>query len=194
MSKGRLEAFSDAVIAIIMTIMVLELLPPHEPTLEALLGLWPVFLAYVLSFLYVGIYWNNHHHLFQVVHVIDGRVLWANLGLLFSLSLFPFGTAWLGETGFASLPLATYGVILLAAALAYYVLVRTLLRIPAGRGPTGRGDRPGHEGQDLAADLRARGRGRLRGALDLVRALHRGGAALGRPRPAHRAHPGAVAG
>jgi uncharacterized membrane protein len=129
MSKGRLEAFSDAVIAIIITIMVLELLPPHEPTLEALFELWPVFLAYVLSFLYVGIYWNNHHHLFQAVHVIDGRVLWANLGLLFCLSLFPFGTAWLGETGFASLPLAVYGVILLAAALAYYVLVRTLLRI-----------------------------------------------------------------
>ena len=112
-----------------MTIMVLELLPPHEPTLEALFGLWPTFLAYVLSFLYVGIYWNNHHHLFQVVHVIDGRVLWANLGLLFSLSLFPFGTAWMGETGFASLPLAIYGVILLAAALTYWVLVRTLLRI-----------------------------------------------------------------
>jgi uncharacterized membrane protein len=129
MSKGRLEAFSDAVIAIVMTIMVLELLPPHEPTLEALFELWPTFLAYVLSFLYVGIYWNNHHHLFQVVHVIDGRVLWANLGLLFSLSLFPFGTAWLGETGFASLPLAIYGGILLAAALTYWVLVRTLLRI-----------------------------------------------------------------
>ena len=129
MSKGRLEAFSDAVIAIVMTIMVLELLPPHEPTLEALFELWPTFLAYVLSFLYVGIYWNNHHHLFQVVHVVDGRVLWANLGLLFSLSLFPFGTAWMGETGFASLPLAIYGVILLAAALTYWVLVRTLLRI-----------------------------------------------------------------
>jgi len=129
MTKGRLEAFSDGVVAIIITIMVLELKVPHGEDLESLRPLAPVFLAYVLSFLYVGIYWNNHHHLFQVVHVIDGRVLWANLGLLFSLSLFPFGTAWLGETGFASLPLATYGVILLAAALAYYVLVRTLLRI-----------------------------------------------------------------
>jgi uncharacterized membrane protein len=129
MSKGRVEAFSDAVIAIIITIMVLELLPPHEATLAAMFELWPVFLAYVLSFLFVAIYWNNHHHLFQAVHVIDGRVLWANLGLLFCLSLFPFGTAWMGETGFASLPLAVYGVILLAAALAYYVLVRTLLRI-----------------------------------------------------------------
>ncbi len=128
MNKDRLEAFSDGVLAIIITIMVLELAAPHEPTMDALLELWPVFVSYVLSFAYVGIYWNNHHHLFQVVRAVDGRVLWANLLLLFCLSLFPFGTAWVGETGFASLPVAIYGVILLAAALAYYVLVRVLIR------------------------------------------------------------------
>ena len=128
MSKDRLEAFSDGVLAIIITIMVLGLAVPHEPTINALLELWPTFVSYVLSFAYVGIYWNNHHHLFQVVHAVDGRVLWANLLLLFCLSLFPFGTAWMGETGFASVPVAIYGVILLAAALAYFVLVRVLIR------------------------------------------------------------------
>jgi uncharacterized membrane protein len=127
-SKGRLEAFSDGVLAIIITIMVLELSVPHEPTFDALFALWPVFVSYVLSFAYVGIYWNNHHHLFQVVRVVDGRVLWANLLVLFCLSLFPFGTAWMGETGFDSVPVAVYGVILLSAALAYYVLVRVLIR------------------------------------------------------------------
>ena len=129
MSKDRLEAFSDGVLAIIITIMVLGLSVPHEPTINALLERWPIFVSYVLSFAYVGIYWNNHHHLFQVVHVVDGRVLWANLLLLFCLSLFPFGTAWMGETGFASIPVAFYGVILLAAALAYFVLVRVLIRV-----------------------------------------------------------------
>ena len=128
MGTGRLEAFSDGVLAIIITIMVLGLAVPHEPTIKALLELWPTFVSYVLSFAYVGIYWNNHHHLFQVVHAVDGRVLWANLLLLFCLSLFPFGTAWMGETGFASVPVAIYGVILLAAALAYFVLVRVLIR------------------------------------------------------------------
>jgi len=128
MERNRLEAFSDGVLAIIITIMVLGLAVPHEPTIKALLELWPTFVSYVLSFAYVGIYWNNHHHLFQVVHAVDGRVLWANLLLLFCLSLFPFGTAWMGETGFASVPVAIYGVILLAAALAYFVLVRVLIR------------------------------------------------------------------
>ena len=128
MSKGRLEAFSDGVLAIIITIMVLELAVPHDPTLEALQGLAPVLISYVLSFVNVGIYWNNHHHLFQAVKVVDGRVLWANLHLLFWLSLFPFGTAWMGENSFASLPVAMYGVILFMAAVAYFILVRALLR------------------------------------------------------------------
>ena len=129
MSKGRLEAFSDGVLAIIITIMVLELHPPEEPTLEALGPLAPVFVSYVLSFANVAIYWNNHHHLLQAVRVVDGRVLWANMLLLFCLSLIPFGTAWMGGGDFASLPVAIYGVILLTAALAYYVLVRTLIPI-----------------------------------------------------------------
>jgi len=128
MSKGRLEAFSDGVIAIIITIMVLELAPPHGATLEDLRGLAPVFLCYVLSFANVGIYWNNHHHLFQAVKAVNGNVLWANMLLLFWLSLVPFGTGWMGENEFAPLPVALYGAILLLAAIAYFLLVRALLR------------------------------------------------------------------
>jgi len=128
LSKGRLEAFSDGVLAIIITIMVLELAVPHEPTLDALLGLWPVFISYVLSFANVGIYWNNHHHLLQASRVVDGRVLWANLHLLFWLSLFPFATAWMGENDFAAVPVAVYGVVAVMAAIAYFVLVRALVR------------------------------------------------------------------
>jgi uncharacterized membrane protein len=127
MSKGRLEAFSDGVLAIIITIMVLELRPPEGTTLDALRPLIPVFISYVLSFAVVGIYWNNHHHLFQAVRAVNGRVLWANLLLLFSLSLLPFGSAWMGEHEFSPVPVAVYGVILLGAAMAYFVLVRTLL-------------------------------------------------------------------
>jgi uncharacterized membrane protein len=129
MGKGRLEAFSDGVIAIIITIMVLELHPPAEPTLKALTPLIPVFLSYALSFTNVAIYWNNHHHLFHAVRVVDGRVLWANMLLLFCLSLFPFGTAWMGEDLTQNVPLAVYGVILIAAALSYTALVRALIRI-----------------------------------------------------------------
>jgi uncharacterized membrane protein len=135
LSKTRLEGFSDGVLAIIITIMVLELTVPHEPTIEALTALWPLFLSYVLSFANVGIYWNNHHHLFQAVRLIDGRVLWANLHLLFWLSLVPFGTAWMGENGFAAVPVAVYGIILVAAAVAYYILVRTLVRCQPADAP-----------------------------------------------------------
>jgi uncharacterized membrane protein len=135
LSKSRLEAFSDGVLAIIITIMVLELTVPHEPTIEALTALWPLFLSYVLSFANVGIYWNNHHHRFQAVRLIDGRVLWANLHLLFWLSLVPFGTAWMGENGFAAVPVAVYGIILVAAAVAYYILVRTLVRCQPADAP-----------------------------------------------------------
>src|SRR4051812_6359126 len=127
--KGRLEAFPDGVLAIVITIMVLELHPPTEPTLEALQPLAPVFLSYLLSFTNVAIYWNNHHHLFQAVRVVDGRVLWANMLLLFCLSLFPFGTAWMGEDLTQSIPLAAYGVVLIAAALSYTGLVAALVRI-----------------------------------------------------------------
>ncbi len=127
MSKGRLEAFSDGVIAIIITIMVLELRPPDGTSLETLRPLVPTFLSYLLSFALLGTYWNNHHHLLQAARVIDARCLWANLHLLFWLSLFPFGTAWVGQTTFAPMPVAAYGGLLLLAALAYYGLVRALI-------------------------------------------------------------------
>jgi TMEM175 potassium channel family protein len=127
MHKGRLEAFSDGVIAIIITIMVLELKAPHGTDWAALRPLVPVFLSYVLSFVYVGIYWNNHHHLFQVVKHVDGRILWANLHLLFWLSLIPFATAWMGENHFAALPVAAYGGVFMLAGIAYYLLVHSLV-------------------------------------------------------------------
>ncbi|MFN2141625.1 MAG: TMEM175 family protein [Candidatus Promineifilaceae bacterium] len=129
MSKNRLEAFSDGVLAIIITIMVLELDVPEEPTLAALAPLIPVFLSYVLSFIFLGIYWNNHHHLLQAADSVDGRVLWANLHLLFWLSLVPFTTTWMGQNNFADLPVALYGVDLLLAAVAYFILVRALLSL-----------------------------------------------------------------
>lgn len=127
MVKGRLEAFSDGVIAIIITIMVLELKIPHESDLAALRPLIPTFLSYVLSFVHIGIYWNNHHHLFQAVRQVNGSTLWANLHLLFWLSLVPFVTAWMGENHFAALPVALYGVVILLAAIAYFTLTRTLV-------------------------------------------------------------------
>ena len=122
MHKGRLEAFSDGVLAIIITIMVLELRAPHEASAAALRPLLPVFLSYVLSFVYLGIYWNNHHHMFQAAERVGGGVLWANLHLLFWLSLFPFVTDWMGENHFAPLPTALYGAVLLMAAIAYWIL------------------------------------------------------------------------
>jgi uncharacterized membrane protein len=127
MNKTRLETFSDGVIAIIITIMVLELKVPHEANFDALRPLLPVFISYVLSFLYIGIYWNNHHHLLQAIHQVNGRVLWANLHWLFWISLFPFATAWMGENKFAALPIALYGTILLFAAIAYFILTQALL-------------------------------------------------------------------
>lgn len=129
MGKGRLEAFSDGVIAILITIMVLELRAPGGTDLSALAPLIPVFLSYVLSFVFLGIYWNNHHHLFQAVQQVNGRVLWTNLHLLFWLSLVPFVTAWMGENNFAAWPAALYGMVLLAAACAYFLLVRSLLAL-----------------------------------------------------------------
>jgi uncharacterized membrane protein len=128
----RLEAFSDAVIAIIITIMVLEMKVPHGTDFDALVPLLPVFLSYVLSFVYVGIYWNNHHHMLQASSRVNGAVLWANLHLLFWLSLFPFVTGWMGENHFAALPAAVYGCVLMAAAIAYWILQQTIL---AAQGP-----------------------------------------------------------
>ena len=127
MHKGRLEAFSDGVIAIIITIMVLELKVPHGTDQAALRPLWPVFLSYVLSFVFMGIYWNNHHHMLQAVHKVRGPVLWANLHLLFWLSLTPFATGWMGENHFAPLPVAVYGAVLLMSAVAYTILAYVLV-------------------------------------------------------------------
>ena len=132
MGKGRLEAFSDGVIAIIITIMVLEMKVPHGEDLHALVPLLPVFLSYVLSFVYVGIYWNNHHHMLHTTTHVTGGILWANLHLLFWLSLFPFATGWMGENHFAHLPSAVYGLVLLAAAFAYLILQRAII---ASEGP-----------------------------------------------------------
>jgi uncharacterized membrane protein len=132
MQKNRLEAFSDGVLAIIITIMVLELKVPHETNLAALQPILPVFLSYVLSFIYVGIYWNNHHQLFHSTKRVSGGILWANLHLLFWLSLFPFATGWMGENHLESTPTAFYGTVLLMAGVAYYVLQRAII---AQQGP-----------------------------------------------------------
>src|SRR5215813_15335474 len=128
MGRGRLEAFSDGVIAIIITIMVLEMKVPHGATLDALVPIVPTFLSYVLSFVYIGIYWNNHHHMLHTVERVTASVLWGNLHLLFWLSLFPFATGWMGENHFAALPVALYGVVLLMAAIAYYLLQQAIIR------------------------------------------------------------------
>ncbi|MGD8496657.1 MAG: TMEM175 family protein [Gemmatimonadales bacterium] len=128
MGTGRLEAFSDGVLAIIITIMVLEMAAPHGAEFAALGPLLPVFSSYVLSFVYLGIYWNNHHHMLHVTERVNGAVLWANLHLLFWLSLIPFVTSWMGENSFAPVPTAMYGVVLLMAAIAYWILQRAILR------------------------------------------------------------------
>lgn len=128
MTTNRLEAFSDGVIAIIITIMVLELKVPHATTWSALRPIWPVFISYALSFVYLGIYWNNHHHMFHATSRVNGSILWANLHLLFWLSLVPFTTGWMGENQFAPVPTAAYGVVLLLSAIAYMVLQRAIIR------------------------------------------------------------------
>jgi uncharacterized membrane protein len=129
MGKGRLEAFSDGVLAIILTIMVLELRVPLDSSLGALRPLIPVFASYLLSFVNLGIYWNNHHHLLHATHRVDGAIQWANLHLLFWLSLIPFATGWIGENHFAPWPMATYGVVLLMAAIAYWILQREIIKL-----------------------------------------------------------------
>jgi len=135
MTKSRLEAFSDGVIAILITIMVLELKVPHGADFAALRPLAPVFLSYVVSFLYIGIYWNNHHHMFQMVSTVKGSVLWANLHLLFWLSLIPFQTAWIGENNFAPLPVALYGVNLFMCGMAYFILATLLMNAQGADSP-----------------------------------------------------------
>lgn len=132
MSKGRMEAFSDGVMAILITIMVLELKVPQGTDAAALLPLAPLLLSYVLSFIFLGIYWNNHHHLLQAIKHVNGRVLWANLHLLFWLSLIPFVTGWMGENKFAAWPVALYGVVMLGAAIAYFILTHSLIALHGG--------------------------------------------------------------
>jgi uncharacterized membrane protein len=127
MNKGRTEAFSDGVIAVIITIMVLEMKVPHGESIEALAPVIPVFLSYVLSFVYVGIYWNNHHHMLHATSRVSGRILWANLHLLFWLSLIPFATGWMGENHFAAAPTAVYGAVLLMSAIAYWILQQLII-------------------------------------------------------------------
>ena len=129
MGKGRLEAFSDGVIAVIITIMVLEMKVPHGTEIDALLPMWPVFLSYVLSFIYTGIYWNNHHHLMHAIDHVTGGILWANLHLLFWLSLVPFVTGWMSENHFAALPTALYGAVLFMSGTAYYFLSKCLISV-----------------------------------------------------------------
>jgi uncharacterized membrane protein len=135
MEKGRLEAFTDGVIAVIITIMVLEIKPPHGSDLEALRSIWQPFVAYVLSFMYVGIYWNNHHHILSIAERIDGRAMWANLFLLFWLSLVPFATAWVGESAGEAIPLALYGALLLMSAVAFSFLTWSLVRCNGNESP-----------------------------------------------------------
>ena len=135
MGKNRLEAFSDGVLAIIITIMVLELKVPHGDSLRTLAPLLPVFMSYVLSFVYVGIYWNNHHHLLRAADRVNGAIMWSNLHLLFWLSLFPFVTGWMGENHYAAAPSALYGGVLLAAAIAYWILQQTIIAAQGSESP-----------------------------------------------------------
>ena len=147
MTKARLEAFSDGVIAILITIMVLELHVPHEATWDALGPLVPILLTYVLSFVFVGIYWNNHHHMLHAADRINGKVLWANLHLLFWLSLIPFVTGWMGQNHFAPIPSAAYGIVMLFCGMAYYILAHTLVAAQGRRFEARARDRPGRKGK-----------------------------------------------
>ena len=155
MTRNRLEAFSDGVIAILITIMVLELTIPHGDELSDLVSIWHVFLSYVISFVYLAIYWNNHHHVLYLTERVTGGVLWANIGLLFWLSLIPFTTGWMGENEFAATPTAVYGVVLLLAAVAYYVLVRAIIHSQGKDSLLCAGHRQRLQGQALRRPVRA---------------------------------------
>ncbi len=186
MNKTRLEAFSDGVIAILITILVLELKVPHGTDLAALQPLAPVFLTYVLSFVMLGIYWNNHHHLLHAADGISGGVLWANLHLLFWLSLIPFMTGWMGENHFAALPTAVYGMVLLAAAIAYTILVRAMIAHEGSRFAARDGRWPGRQGLHLSRHLHHGDPVDAGASRDRAGALRGGRADLARPRSADR--------
>ncbi len=183
MTKGRLEAFSDGVIAILITIMVLELRVPPEASLAALRPLIPVLVSYILSFVLLGIYWNNHHHLFQAVRQVNGPVLWANSHLLFWLSLVPFVTAWMGKTSFAVWPVALYGIVLWCSALAYFLLVRVLIGHHGDDSYPGGGSRKGFKRQAVAAVLYCGSSPFVPEPLVGLRYLYSGGSHVVPPRP-----------
>ena len=186
MSTGRLEAFSDGVIAILITIMILELKVPHEATLAALRPVLPVFLTYVLSYVFLGIYWSNHHHLLHATKRVTGGVLWANLHLLFWLSLIPFVTGWMGDNGFRPVPTAIYGVVLLLASIAYYILVRVIVAEEGASSELAAAIGSDTKGRDLHAAVRAGDSALLRPVLARARDLHLRGAHVAGPRPPDR--------
>ena len=181
-NKNRLEAFSDGVLAIIITIMVLELRVPEEPTWHGIAGVLPTLLSYLLSFVYVGIYWNNHHHLIQLADRVNGTILWANLHLLFWLSLFPFTTRWMDESGFVEVPVLVYGINLLCAAIAFYILEQTLIREQGRTGPVAQALGRDWKGKASPLHLPAGHRTGAGPATLGDRRLHCGGADLAGPR------------
>jgi uncharacterized membrane protein len=186
MEKERLLAFTDGVIAVIITIMVLEMKVPQDASLGSLRSVIPVFLSYVLSFVYVAIYWNNHHHFFHLVRRVNGAMLWANINLLFWVSLVPFATGWMGQNHFASVPTALYGVALLMPALAWHVLQRVIIRTQGSDGGLARAIGNDVKGQGFAGALRRRHPTRVRRCAGRMRGLPVGGADVAHPRPADR--------
>ena len=192
MEKDRVVAFSDGVIAVIITIMVLDLKAPHATDLSALKQTIPVFLSYVLSFVYVAIYWSNHHHFFHLVHRVNGGVLWANLHLLFWLSLVPFTTSWMGENFTAAVPTAVYGVSLLMAALGWYVMQTVIVRTQGRDFASGERSRRRPQGQDFAAALHRRHPVGVLPRADRRRHLCAGRPNVAGARQAHRANAAAA--
>ena len=186
MEKDRLLAFSDGVIAVIITIMVLELKVPHDDSLSSLAQATPIFLSYVLSFVYVAIYWNNHHHFFHLVRRVNGAILWANLHLLFWLSLIPFATDWVGEHSASAVPTAVYGVALLMPALSWYLLQSVIVRTQGRDSPLARVTRHGPEGQDIARALHRRHCVGIRRYANRRRSLRAGRVDVAGSRPARR--------
>ena len=192
MPKGRLEAFSDGVFAVIITIMVLDMKSPHGTSVADLRPLLPVFFSYVLSFIYIGIYWNNHHHLLQATQHVEGGILWANLHLLFWLSLTPFATAWMGENHFASLPVALYGVVLFFAGIAYFILTKKLIAHHGKDSALAASIGSDRKGRTSVVRLRCRDSPVVCAAMGRVRLLHHGRCHVADSRPAYRKNAGSI--